>query len=213
MRYSFSPRYVLASIFMLIALNMPNAQAALDPVALTSDLDNLILQGNDLLVTIDSTALTSLTMTSQLGDIETEMGNYQSQLIVIYDLIVADSGSSLTVSDDMLVALQTLSTQSASLANASLALTAQIADLAASTTTSSLEISLTAMLRLSDDIGEMADRILEMADKILIMADNIGLMADRIIATQIIQSDNLKLVVDATLQTQTNTINLITQFL
>jgi len=41
------------------------------------------------------------------------------------------------------------------------------------------------------------------------MADNIGIMADRILETQRIQSENLKLVVDAIMQTQQNCLTLI----
>ncbi len=204
---------LLAATFIVFIMSITNAQAALVATTLTSDIDNLILQGNDLLVTIDATTLTSTSMSSQLSTIETDVIDYQAQVTAVYDAIVAESGTTFSLSDDLLVAFQTLSTVSSSLANATLGLGLQIADIASVTSTSTLSASLTTMLRLSDDIGLMADRILEMANKILIMADNIGLMADRIIATQIIQSDNLKLVINAILQTQTNTIELIKLFL
>jgi hypothetical protein len=55
----------------------------------------------------------------------------------------------------------------------------------------------------------MADRILEMADKILVMADNISIMADRIIATQVIQNDNIALTQASMLATQQNILALI----
>jgi hypothetical protein len=67
---------------------------------------------------------------------------------------------------------------------------------------------LSAMLRLSTDIGTMADRILEMANRILVMANNIGTMADRIIATQQIQSANLAATEAALLVTQQNAASL-----
>lgn len=201
------------SILFILFLSISNAQAAITSSSLNNNINDLILQGNDLLVNIKATALTPLTLSSQINTIESDVSNYQLQVLAVYDTVVASVGTSLSVTDELLVSFQTLSTVSASLANATLGVSLQIAELAASTSTSSLDSSLTAMLRLSDDIGLMADRILEMANKILIMADNIGLMADRIVATQIIQSDNLKLVVDATLQTQTNTIQLIALFL
>lgn len=213
MRQLLSPKQFLASIIVLFAFYTSNAQAALDPNLLTNDLDNLVFQGNDLLVNISGTTLTSLTLSTKLSNIEAQVSSYQTQVTTVYNSILAESGTSLSLSDDMLVTLQVLSSLSASLGNAVLNLTAQLTNLAVITSSSTLESSLTAMLRLSDDIGEMANRILEMADKILIMADNIGLMADRILATQIIQNDNIKLVVDAILQTQTNTIFLITAFL
>jgi hypothetical protein len=68
--------------------------------------------------------------------------------------------------------------------------------------------ALSAMLRLSDDIGTMADRILEMADRILVMADNIGLMADRILISQQLQSSNVALTQAAILVTQQNMVAL-----
>lgn len=49
----------------------------------------------------------------------------------------------------------------------------------------------TAMLRLSDDIGLMADRIGEMADRIVDTEDKIGEMADRIVATEGLLADTL----------------------
>ncbi|BCO10222.1 hypothetical protein GF1_25980 [Desulfolithobacter dissulfuricans] len=202
---------LVAALFLL--LSTQPARAALDSAAFTTELDSLILEGNDLLVQVNNTVLNSLTMDSQLAELETAVTNYQANIVATYDSVVAAAGTTLSLTSDMLVALQTLSTVSLSLANAFADLTVQIGELAASTSLAVLDSSLAAMLRLSDDIGLMADRILEMADKILIMADNIGLMADRIIATQIIQSDNLKLILDATLTTQNNTIKLISLFL
>jgi hypothetical protein len=68
---------------------------------------------------------------------------------------------------------------------------------------------ITAMLQLSDDIGEMANRIGEMADKILVMSDNIGLMADRILVTQQLQTQNLEVTTNTLLATQTNVLQLV----
>ena len=50
-------------------------------------------------------------------------------------------------------------------------------------------------------------------DKILLMADNIGILSERILATQIIQGENLQRVTDANLQTQTNSLILANLFL
>ena len=61
-----------------------------------------------------------------------------------------------------------------------------------------------AMLRLSDDIGTMADRIGEMADRIVATELQIGLMADRILETQRIQSENLALTQANLLKAQEN---------
>ncbi|WP_457573254.1 hypothetical protein [Desulfolithobacter sp.] len=202
----------LVAAFFLLLSTQP-AQAALDSAAFTAELNGLILEGNDLLAQVNNTVLNSLTMDSQLAELESAVTRYQANIVATYDSVVTASETTLSLTSDMLVALQTLSTVSLSLANAFADLTVQIGELATSTSLTVLDSSLAAMLRLSDDIGLMADRILEMADKILVMADNIGLMADRIIATQIIQSDNLKLILDATLATQDNTIKLVSLFL
>jgi len=61
-----------------------------------------------------------------------------------------------------------------------------------------------AMLRLSDDIGDMADRIGEMADRIVATEVLIGDMADRIIETQELQSANLALTEANLLKAQEN---------
>ncbi|HFQ89168.1 MAG TPA: hypothetical protein ENK27_03740 [Desulfobulbus sp.] len=203
---------ILSAICLLFSVAVP-ARAALDGDAFTTQLNNLVLQGNDLLAQASTLALNPLTMNSQIDQLESAVTDYQSNVIAAYNDVVTESGSSLSLSSDMLVALQTLSTISLSLANTCKDLTVQIANLAATTVLSGLDSALSAMLRLSDDIGLMADRILEMADKILVMADNIGEMADRIIATQLIQSNNLKLIRDAILETQNNIIRLIGLFL
>lgn len=52
-----------------------------------------------------------------------------------------------------------------------------------------------------------------MADKILFMADNIGVMADRILATQIIQNNNLQTITEASLTTQENILILFCLYL
>lgn len=198
---------------IITIMSISNTVLALDATTLNNDINKLITQGNTLLVTVKGTNLSSIAMSSQLNNIETDVNNFQIQVTRVYDTIVAAKGITLTLTDELLVSFQTLSTVSSSIAKANLGLTVQIANIASATATSSLDSSLKAMLRLSDDIGLMADRILEMANKILIMADNIGLMADRIVATQIIQSDNLKVVIDAILQTQTNTIEVIKLFI
>ncbi len=203
----------VTTIFFVLILSMTNAQAALDSLTLSNNINELVLQGNELLVRISGTELTTRTMSFQIDTIETEVDNYQTQINQLYNDIVAENGSNLTLTGDLLLAFQNLSTVSASLANATQALGLKIAELSATTPLTVLESSLTAMLRLADDIGTMADRINEMADKILIMADNIVAVAELIVATQIIQSDNLKLVISATLETQTNIIQLMQLFL
>jgi len=212
MKHFTSIKRTIFTSLVIAIMSISNTVLALDATTLNNDINKLITQGDKLLVTIKGTNLTSISMSSQLNNIESDVTSFQKQVTRVYDTIVAAKGTPLTLTDELLVSFQALSTVSSSIAKANLGLTVQIANIASATATSSLDSSLKAMLRLSDDIGLMADRILEMANKILIMADNIGLMADRIVATQIIQSDNLKVVVDAILQTQTNIIEVIKLF-
>jgi hypothetical protein len=205
---------LFCSVILLAGLAAVPAQAAaLDPVKLTQDLNTLVLQGDDLVAAMSKIALTPFTMSTQLTTLETAAAAYLSNVGTVYKTIAAAVGTeTFSVTNEMLVPLQSLATITASLGTGLLTLSRSTVTLAASTSLTTLQSSMTAMLRLSDDIGTMADRILEMADKILVMADNIGLMADRILATQVIQGDSLQIVVDAVLQSQQNTILLIATF-
>jgi len=107
-----------------------------------------------------------------------------------------------------LTELDALSGNSRGLANEALGLSA-LYTLAPSADAFAIKDGITAMLQLSDDIGEMANRIGEMADKILVMSDNIGLMADRILASQELQSQNLQVTTNSVLATQTNALTLV----
>ena len=207
-------RIIFLAVILITGLAAVPAHAAtLDPVKLTQDLNTLVLQGNDLVAAMNKIVLSPLTMSTQLTTLETSAAAYLKNVGTVYQTVAAAIGTStFSVTNEMLVPLQTLATITASLGSGLLTLSISTVTLAPSTGLTTLDSSMTAMLRLSDDIGTMADRIVEMADKILIMADNIGLMADRILATQVIQSDNLKVVVDAALQSQQNTILLIAVF-
>lgn len=136
--------------------------------------------------------------------------NKQAQDIVD-TIIVANNNFSapITLDDETLLLTQNLFVTVASLSNQSSLLSNDITMLQPNTDASTLADGISAMLKLSSDIGEMADRIGEMADNILIMSDNIGLMADRILETQVIQSENMILTQNSVLQTQTNTLALV----
>jgi hypothetical protein len=71
--------------------------------------------------------------------------------------------------------------------------------------------AISAMLRLSDDIGTMADRIGEMADRILATELQIGIMADRILDTQMLQNQNVALTQANLLKAQENFNTLLIQ--
>ena len=205
----------LKSILIAIVITFTTnaAQGALNPANFTEDLDQLLVNGNNLISTMTSVTLTPLTMASQLSGLETSVQTYLDSVGSVYRTVSSSTDNTvMSLAPEMLVSLQTLATISSSLSQALGALGSQMAILAPSTALTTLDTSLASMLRLSDDIGVMADRILEMSDQILIMADNIGLMADRILATQVIQGDNLKVIVDASLETQKNILMLFSMF-
>jgi len=208
-RKSFRAILVLAVMFAGTAA-VP-AQAAVSPSTLTIDLNNLVTQGSTLVATMSKIALTPATASSQLSQLETSVASYRASVTTVYNTVAGGTGT-FSVTTEMLTALQSLAAINATLGSGTAALSQSMVLIAPMTFFSTLQSSMTTMLRLSDDIGVMANRILEMADKILAMADNIGAMADRILATQVIQNTNIKLIVDAVLQTQQNAIVLTATF-
>lgn len=203
-------RHTLVFGLLISLIGLAPAQAAVNVASLTSNINELVKQGNALVTSMNATVLNPLTMNTQLSGIEGSTLSYLGCSNGVYSTVSAGMGSgAISVTQELLTALNNLSATNAALANAVLNLSGKVVALSASTGSTTLKDSLTTTLRLSDDIGTMADRILEMANKILIMADNIGLMADRILTTQTIQSTNLKAVLDASLQTQTNIIQLV----
>lgn len=203
-------RHTLVFGLLISLIGLAPAHAAVNVTSLTSNINELVKQGNALVTSMNATVLNPLTMNSQLSGIEGSTLSYLGCSNGVYATVSAGMGSgAISVTQELLTALNNLSATNAALANAVLNLSGKVVALSASTGSTTLKDSLTTTLRLSDDIGTMADRILEMANKILIMADNIGLMADRILTTQTIQSTNLKAVLDASLQTQTNIIQLV----
>lgn len=203
-------RHTLVFGLLIALIGLAPAHAAVNVTSLTSNINELVKQGNALVTSMNATVLNPLTMNTQLSGIEGSTLSYLGCSNGVYASVSAGMGSgAISVTQELLTALNNLSATNAALANAVVNLSGKVVALSASTGSTTLKDSLTTTLRLSDDIGTMADRILEMANKILIMADNIGLMADRILTTQTIQSTNLKAVLDATLQTQTNVIQLV----
>ncbi len=188
-----------------IALSAAPAQAALSSATLGTDLNNLVLKGNALVATLNITKLTSLGSSSQLSQLESSVASYQQSVLAVYNSVAGATGT-FSVSNDVLMALQNLAAINTALSVGLQGLSVSVVTLKPTMFLSTFQSSQATILRLSDDIGEMANRILDMANKILVMADNIGLMADRILATQVIQSANLKVIVDAVLQTQVNMI-------
>lgn len=206
---------ILLYLLTLLLFAPGTAQAALNPVNFVEELNQLVLDGNQLIVTMQGVNLEPMTMNSQLTNLETSTTAYLQSVKNLYQRVSGEAAgnSTLSLTDDMLVPLQTLSTIVSTLAVSLNTLTGETALLATSTDLSTLRASLYTLLKLADDIGLLADRIVEMGDKILLMADNIGIMANQILATQLIQSDNLKYVVDIVMQSRQTILMLFSMIL
>lgn len=185
---------VLALSFTLFALP---ARAGL-----STDLQNLVIQGSTLRANLATISVSQGNTCAQLGSFNTSLESYLASIQVVYGQLAAPI--TLTATD--LTALDTLSGLAKSMGGDSVRLSGELRNIEALADLFEYRAALSAMLRLSDDIGIMANRILEMADRILIMADNIGAMADRIVLTQQLQNTNVALTQASMLTTQLNMI-------
>jgi hypothetical protein len=200
-KYAFLPaKHLSPVIFGLLAMALLLAAVKPAQAALATDLQALVAQGSAVNSQLSSMSLTSSNSCSELGDAVASV----EALIAGIETVSAGIDAPLSVDADSLTALDDLSLISAGIAANLPTLSADISALSVSSDLVDFQASLSAMLRLSEDIGVMADRILEMADKILVMSDNIGAMADRILLTQQIQSSNIVLTQAAMLTTQQN---------
>ena len=179
--------------------------ASLLQADLKNDLTNInhsMLELNSSISTLD---LNSTAMCASLLSL-----NKQTKEIVNAIALVNENFSApITLDEETLLLTENLFVTVTSISNQTSLLSDEITLLQPNADAVILADGIKAMLQLSSDIGEMADRIGEMADNILIMSDNIGLMADRILETQEIQSENLLLTQNTLLQTQTNTLALV----
>ncbi len=166
-----------------------------------NDLQNLLSQTNTL-----NSALENLTFSQggSCAQMRTLNQSIEDNTLTIKN--ITDSMSSFSVTDTDLNVLDDLSSLSQNMSVESVRLSMELNTISDTAELFEYSAGLNAILQLSQDIGAMADRILEMADRILVMADNIGLMADRIIATQVIQNQNIALTQSSILLTQQNMV-------
>ena len=166
-----------------------------------SDLQNLVVQGNNLKDEIVSFTFYQDTACMDMGALNKSIEDFTQS--------VGDTTVSMTafsVRDEDMDAMSELSYLVQNMSTESVRLSIELTGLTGTAELFEYQAGLEAVLQLSQDIGAMADRILEMADRILTMADNIGLMADRIITTQVIQSQNLAVTQSSILMTQQNMV-------
>lgn len=176
--------------------------------SLTTDLQDL---AGDMNITSNQLATLQLSGTSscsQLGTLNTTLEDY----VEVMQNITAGLTAPLSLTVDDMNSLDNLSEIARVMAGDALRLSWDLRNIEGIQDLFEYRAGLSAMLRLSDDIGTMANRILEMADRILLMADNIGDMADRILITQQLQNNNIALTQAAILTTMNNMVALSDSF-
>jgi len=195
----------MAKIRLILFFTLMTAFGAVSAQAnFSSDLQKLTVQGNNLSNRLAAISVNNGNACAQLDSLNISIENYLTSIQGVYNQIV--SPTHVTSADQ--TALEELSGIAKALASDSVRLSFELRTLEGVANLFEYRATLSAMLRLSDDIGTMADRILEMADRILAMADNIGTMADRILITQQIQNSNIAFTQGSLLTTQQNIVAL-----
>jgi hypothetical protein len=184
-------------------LLLSNAQASL-----TTGLQGLVSQGNTLDGNLSAFSFQQEDACTQLGTLNTSIEDYIASIETLY----AQVTSSLSLTQEDLTSLDDLSAISRSMAEESVRIALELNSIEAVADLFEYRAGLSAVLRLSDDIGTMTDRILEMANRILVMADNIGTMADRIVVTIGLQSSNMQFIQASLLTTEQNMVALSGSF-
>ena len=190
----------MIKFFTVLALSASLLQADLKTDM--SNINHSMLELNSSISTVDLNATTMCASLLSLNKQAKEIVNAIALVNENFSAPITLDEETLLLTEDLFITVTSISTQSSLLSD-------EITLLQPNMDAVLLADGIKAMLQLSSDIGEMANRIGEMADNILIMSDNIGLMADRILETQEIQSENLLLTQNTILQTQTNTLALV----
>jgi len=166
-----------------------------------TDIQNLLTEGNTLSLELTDFTMNQDSSCMNMGTLNKSIEDYTLNV----STITANMGT-FSVTDADLNALSELSYLIRDMSVESIRLSLDMDTITDTAKLFEYSAGMSAILKLSQDIGKMADRILEMSDRILIMADNIGLMADRIIATQVTQSQNMAVTQSSILVTQQNMV-------
>ena len=201
----FTLRQAMATLFIAVAaITLLSAYARAD---VATDLQALNTQATALQSYLEGVQLNA-DSTPLCGPL-VQADNMARDMVNSITAVDESLAAPLQLDADVLAGIEGLSNTALSLANEALRLSVDLQSLSTGVDMITLKDALAAMLQLSTDIGAMADRIGEMADNILVMSDNIGLMADRILLTQELQNRNVELTINSILQTQTNTLALV----
>ena len=193
----------MLSLFRLLAVIMPLVVSAASAEATTTaSLKDLVNRGTALRSTLSVISISSGSTCSQLGTLNSSIEDF----IIVIQGVSSQLSSPLALTVDDLTSLNDLSYIAHDMASEAPRISQEIRSIDELAELFEYRASLSAMLRLSDNIGTMSNRILEMADRILVMSNNIGTMADRILETQRIQNTNIALAQQSILTTQQNMI-------
>ncbi|WP_303907665.1 hypothetical protein [Thiohalomonas denitrificans] len=183
-------------LLVMLVLTLP-AQASL-----TTDLQSMVTELNVLNTGLSGISIDGNDSCSELGTLNASIEGYISSA----ETLTSQLSAPLTLTTEDMGSLDDLSNLARSMASETARLSWEMRSIEDVQELIEYRTAVSAMLRLSDDIGTMADRILEMADRILIMADNIGTMADRILTTQNLLSSNIALTQSTLLITINNMV-------
>jgi hypothetical protein len=192
---------ILRGLFLVLVLAF---SATPSRATIATDLQGLVAQGTNLRDQLSNISVDQGGACSRLGELNISMETYLITITGVINRLTVP----ITLTSADTTALDTLSTLAKEMAIDAVRLSWELRDIENVAELFEYRAALSAMLRLSDDIGKMADRILEMGDRILIMADNIGAMADRILITQQLQNSNVALTQSSILVTQTNMVTM-----
>ncbi|MGV1100818.1 hypothetical protein ACUUL3_15580 [Thiovibrio sp. JS02] len=191
----------LAGLALALTLTFSALPARAD---LSTDLQNLLAQGTVLRGELAAISVGEGSTCTQLGALNTSLEDF----LAFLDAVTGQLEAPLIVTSTDLTSLDALAGLAKDMAADSVRLSWELTGIENLAELFEYRSALSAMLRLSDDIGKMANRILEMADRILVMADNIGAMADRILVSQQLQNSNIALTQASLLATQQNMVSL-----
>ena len=195
---------LLPAVFGLVILVMTPLVSKDAHAALSTDLQSLVTQGNNINTQLSAMSLTTDNSCTELG---TAVASVEVFITAI-ESVSNNISTPMSVDVDSLNALDDLAAITIGMSGALPTLSADVSSINLISDMADIQATMDAMLKLSDEIGIMADRILEMGDKILVMSDNIGDMADRILITQQIQSTNMAMTQSFILATQENMVAL-----
>ena len=97
---------LLVAAFCILLLPQLSRAATLDPTKFVTDLNQLVIDGNNLVATMENVTLTTFGMSSQLATLETQVQTYLDSVGTLYKTVSGSTDNTvLSLTNDMLVPL------------------------------------------------------------------------------------------------------------